>query len=235
MKILLWILIAIAALLILVSLVNVKITVGNSENFYYKINVSGIRIRPEMFMKKKDKHRKEKPQKEKKSPKSKSAKKKKQTADTDKTVKKKKKSAGQIIRLVGAIAKTAAETLPKGFRIKLKFLRITVGAPEAELTAVTYGKLYALLSGLFALFDGYKGFLYGFYAKRNKVILKTDYLAQKTKAEFELTISFFLWQLIFAGMRIGVTAITEIIRNAAEEKEKSDTEDTADSTAQDIS
>jgi len=215
------------ALLFLLCLLNIKITVGNKESFYYRFSIGGIRINPEWFTKKKedDPDTLERKKQHKKQKAVAKAEKKAAKVKDGKTVKKKKKSLGQTLSLITDIAKTASHALPRGIRIKLKYLNITVGGREAQDVAVTYGKLYALLSALFALFDGYKGFLYGFYAKRNKVVLNTDYLSGKTKAEFELTVSFFLWQILFAAVRVGIAYITHIIRAAGEDEAEEDADE----------
>lgn len=211
LKILLWILLAIFCLLLLVCLFNVKITVGSKDRFYYKLSVGGIRINPERFMHKKQEQAKDKQKKGKQSKGSAQ----KQSAQK-KGKQKKKPSPASVISLVTNIAKTAARVLPKGFRIRLRHLNITVGGEDAAQVALDYGKYYAILSTAFALFDGYRGLFYGFRAKRDKVTLQTDYLSGKTTAEFELTVSFFIWQLLFSGIRIGVAAIREIIKAETE-------------------
>ena len=206
-----WILLAIFFLLLLVCILNVKITVGNRDSFYYRLSVGGVRINPEIFTGKKKKSKEEKTEKPKKSKKPSN---KQHLMKSEKQ--KKKLSPARVLSLVKNIAGTAARVLPKGFRIKLRFLNITVGGEDAAQIAIDYGKYYAILSTVFALFDGYKGFLYGFRAKRNKVNLKTDYLSGKTTAEFELTVSFFIWQLLFSGIRIGIAAIREIVGTETE-------------------
>ena len=224
LKILLLILLTVLALLFLLCLVRVKITVGNTDSFYYKLHLCGIRIKPEWFFgkkQKKDSSEKESRKKERSGRKKTKSSKASHTCE-DKT-KTKKKNIGQTLALISRIASTAGKTLPKVFRIKLKYLNITAGAPQAEQTAVIYGRIHWILASLFALFDGYKGLLYGFHAKRNKVVINADFLSDKTKAEFEMTVSFFVWQLLFAGTRIGISAIAQIIENASEDSSDSDT------------
>lgn len=210
---LLYILLFVLALVFLLCLLNIKITVGNREKFYYKFSIGGIKINPQWFVGKKDKHKKKEDSKKKKKSKKEQTVKKTKGKSTKKDSN--KKSAGQVLALVLEVAKTARDVLPKGVRIRLKYLNITVGDTDAAKVAINYGRYYAILSGLFALFDGYRGFLYGFRAKRNKVVLKTDYLSGKTTAEFELTVSFFLWQLLYSGIRIGITLISNLIKDTA--------------------
>ncbi len=205
LKILLWILLAFLLVLVLICLLNVKITIYNRDKFGYRITVGGIKLDVAKFIGNKDKHKKSK----------KSTKKDKSEADKkdskSQPVQKKKKSVGAVISTITRIAQTAAEVLPRGIRIKLNYLNIVVGGKDAAETAVNYGKYHAALSGLFALFDDYKGLFYGFRAKRNKVTINADFLASKTSADFKLTISFFVWQLVFSGVRIGIEAIKAII------------------------
>lgn len=206
-KILLWILLAIFFLLLLVCILNVKITVGSRDSFYYRLSVGGIRINPEIFSGKKKASGEEKPKKTKKSQK---------PSKNQHLVKSKKEKKKLGVETIISIIKNIAQTASRMLRIRLRFLNITVGGEDAAKVAIDYGKYYAILSTVFALFDGYRGFLYGFRAKRSKVTLNTDYLAGKTSAEFELTISFFIWQLLFSGIRIGISAIREIIKAEAE-------------------
>lgn len=216
LKILLWILLAVLILLFLVCLLNVKITLGNrSEKFEWKLTVGGIKIDPMRFLKMKDGHRKK--GNEKKAAKKSFAKNKAAVKTEELAEKKEKQSIGSVLNIISMIAETAAEVLPKGFRIRLKHLNMVIGGADAAQTALNYGKAYAILSGIFALFDGYKGLFYGFRAKRSKVNIQADFLSDKTKAEYELTISFFIWQLLFSGIRIGISAIAAIIENANED------------------
>ncbi|MBR5307574.1 MAG: hypothetical protein IKU43_02295 [Clostridia bacterium] len=222
LKILLYVLLGILALLLAVCLLNVKITVGNKNGFGWRLTVGGIPINPALFFGgKKDKHKKgkdDKKQRKAKKDKGKSA----RTQSGKSEEAPKKKSASDTLGLILKIAQTAKDTLPKGFRIRLKYLNITVGGEDAERVAVGYGKFYALLSGMLALFDGYKGFLYGFYVKRNKITLETDYHSGKTTAEFSLSVSFFVWQLLWSGIRIGAAALTHIIKSSAENSDEAD-------------
>ncbi|MBR3994397.1 MAG: hypothetical protein IKI97_03855 [Clostridia bacterium] len=211
---LLYILLFVLALVFLLCLLNVKITVGNRDKFYYCFSVGGIKINPQWFAGKKDGHKKKKDGKKKKKSDKKPSKKQSQTKAGEGKKETKKKSAGEILSLVLEVAKTARDVLPRGVRIRLKYLNITVGDGDAAKVAINYGRYYAILSGLFALFDGYRGIFYGFRAKRNKVVLKTDYFSGKTTAEFELTISFFIWQLLYSGIRIGITLISNLIKDA---------------------
>lgn len=216
LRILLWILLAILLLLFLVCLVNVRITLGNRNGkFGWKLTVGGIRIDPMRFAKKKDNHKKKD---EKHTWKTAEKKEKKSSQkDGDRVDKADKKSVGTVLNIVAKVAKTASEVLPKGFRIGLKRLNIAVGGTDAAQIALDYGRYYAILNGIFALFDGYKGLFYGFRYKRNKINIQADFMSPKTKAEYELTISFFIWQLLFSGIRIGISAIGAIIENAEED------------------
>ncbi len=212
-KILLWILLAVILLVLAFCLLNVKMTVGNSGKFYYKIHIGGIRIRPEKFASFGKKHgeKKDKGKQKEKAAKKGSSDKKKVSAE------KSGKSPGDVLGIISAVARTASEVLPKGIRIRLKYLNITAGGEDAAATAVNYGKIHAVLSGVLALFDGYRGFLYGFRYRRKNVVINADFLSGKTKADFELTVSFFVWQLLFSGIRIGISAIKAIMENAAKE------------------
>lgn len=220
-KILLWILLAILLLIVALCLLNVKVTFGNRKGrFQWKLTVAGIKIDPMRFAKKKDGHRK------KDADKAPSGKKKKKSSAQDdaQTAKTEKKSVGTVLSIVAKVAETAARVLPKGFRIRLKYLDITVGGSDAAKIALDYGRYHAILSGIFALFDGYKGLFYGFRAKRGKVNIQANFLSPKTKAEYELAISFFVWQLLFSGIRIGISAIGAIIENAESDDRETETE-----------
>ena len=225
---------AILALLFLVCLLNVKITVGNKDSFYWKLHVGGIRIKPEWFMGKKDNHNKDEKDSKVASKKDKKTNKKKSdTQETESEAAPKKKNPGQVIALITRIATTACRAFPKGIRIKLKYLNITAGGKEAEQAAVMYGRIHWILASLFALFDSYRGFLYGFRAKRHKVVINVDYLSGKTSAEFELVLSFFVWQMLFVGIRVGTAAILQLIKNAAEDD--TDTEEALDEASKELS
>lgn len=199
-----------------VLLFNVKITVGNGEKFFWKISVCGITVPKRVFERffRSGGHIK-------KSEKTENKKKKSDIEDgNDKKIKKdkKEKSAKQVILLLTELAKVAANALPKGFRFRLKKLRITAGGEDAAQTALAYGKFYAAAESLFALFDGYRGLFYGFRAKKSDVIITVDYEKQKSGAEFEMTVSFFVWQLVFIAIRIGVAAIVFMLKNAEDDE-----------------
>lgn len=220
-KILLWILLAILLIIVAVCLMNVKITFGNRKGkFQWKLTVAGIKIDPMRFAKKKDSHRKKDADK---ASSEKDAAKKKKKSSVQEDAPTEKKSIGAVLSIVAKVAETAARVLPKGFRIRLNCLNITVGGSDAAKIAVDYGRYHAILSGIFALFDGYKGLFYGFRAKRGKVNIQANFLSPKTKAEYELAISFFVWQLLFSGIRIGISAIGAIIENTESDDSEAET------------
>ncbi len=198
-----------------ILLFNVKITVGNGEKFFWKISVCGITVPKSVFgrffgagghMKKSEKSEKKKKESD-------------VGVDSGKKSKndkkeKKEKSATQVLGFATELAKVAANSLPKGFRFRLKKLRITAGGEDASQAALAYGKFYAAAESLFALFDGYRGIFYGFRAKKSDVIITVDYEKQKSGAEFEMTVCFFVWQLVFIAIRMGVAAIVFMLKNA---------------------
>lgn len=201
LKIILWIILGILALLILVLLANVKILIGYRESFYWKLYVGVLRINPEwfeIFKREKGSHKGAKKKKKGKAQKSAS-----KTPESQK-----KKSAEGKLSLVLDIAKKALEIAPRAFRVRLRRLKVTVGAEDAADVAINYGKICALTEGALAFLYGYKGILHGFSANRKKVNISADFLSVKTKTDIEIGISFFVWQLLLLAVRLGVAYIT---------------------------
>ncbi len=201
LKIILWIILGILALLILVLLTNVKILIGYRESFYWKLYVGVLRINPnwfEIFKREKGVHKGAKKKKKGKVQKS---------ASQAQEPQKKKSTEGKL-SLVLDIAKKALEIAPRAFRVRLRRLKVTVGAEDAADVAINYGKIYALTEGALALLYGYKGIFHGFSANRRKINIRTDFLSGKTKTDVEIGISFFVWQLLLLAVRLGVVYIT---------------------------
>lgn len=207
LKIILWILLALLALLLFVLLANVKILAGYGESFYWRLSVAGIPINPGWFMKKDKKEKVKTAHKAKK----KKPQKNKQTQQVDKPEKKKNSADG--LSLILALAEKAAQTLPRVFRIRIKKLRVTVGGSDAADIATDYGKIYALTEGALAALDAYRGLFYGFRVNRRKISVNCDFLAPKTKVTAELTVSFFVWQLLFAAVRIGAVYVVRMMQS----------------------
>ncbi len=203
LKILLYILLSVLALLVLLLLANVKISLSIGKKFNWRLTVGGIKITPSLFAKKKKKKKKKKkePARDKVT---KAEKKPKKKTDTE-----------LIMKLLSALSRE----LPRAFRINLKKLSITVGKEDAAAAALEYGALYASLSGALALLDGYRGLFYGFRTRREKIRLDIDYTSTKTKAEAYLTISCFTWQLLFAAVRLGMVYLLNTIEHNNERTE----------------
>lgn len=206
LKIILWILIALVILLLLVLLSNVKILAGYSESFYWKLSVAGIPINPAWFIKK------DKKEKAKASHKAKRKKPQKKRQTQPEKASEKKKSSTEGLSLILELAKKAAQTLPRVFRIRIKKLRVTVGGSDAADIATDYGKIYAITEGALAALDAYSGMFYGFRANRRKISVNCNFLAPKTKVTAELTVSFFVWQLLFAAVRIGAVYVVRMMQ-----------------------
>ncbi len=209
LKIILWILLALLALLLVLLLANVKILIGYGESFYWRLTVSGIPIKPEWFTGKGKKEKKSK----KGAHKAKKKKSSKKEQSQDKEAQKKKKSPGEGLSLVLELAKKAAQTVPKAFRIRLKRLNVTVGGSDAADIATDYGKIYALIEGALAVLCTHSGVLYGFRANRRKISVTADFLAPKTMVLAELAISFFVWQLLFTAVRIGAVYVLRMMQS----------------------
>lgn len=194
------------------------------NEFYWRISVFGIPVPVKLFMgkEKKDGHRKA----------AKGKKTSEKAVNDGKAVqeeKKQKKGALETVQLVLELVKQLMRDLPKAFRIRLCSLDVTVGGKEAADIAINYGRLYALIEGTLALLYSYKSVLYGFFANRKKIRLSTDYHSTKTRAKFKLRISFFLWQLLFVAIRVGVRYIVLTLKSARDDadtdvkvKEKTD-------------
>lgn len=205
---------AVLGLLVLVCLAGIKITVGMREKFFWRISVFGIPIPAKLFggRKKEDRRKEHKPPSEKKKAK---RRKKPEKVAADREPKA-KKSPGDMLSLVLELAETALKAFPRVFRVRLHSLKITVGGSEAADIAVNYGRLYALTEGSLAVLDGYKGFLYGFKANRRRISLSADFLSTKTKIEFKVTLSFFVWQLLNAAARVGFKYILHTLKGENE-------------------
>lgn len=211
LKIILWILLSVLLLFLLLCLLNVKIKIYGKDKYGYKLTVGGIRVKPEWFLGRKEEGKNR--EKDDKSEKHKVSKKKTSGNASENGGEKSKSSVANTVNIITRVISTARDTIPKSVRIRLKYLNINVGGSDAAQTALNYGKIQALLHGMFALFEDYKGFLYGFRAKRSKVTVNADFFAAKTTAEFEMSVSFFVWQLLFSAVRIGIGLIAAIIEN----------------------
>lgn len=211
-------LIVIALLLLLLLFSKITVTIGYSENFYYKLSVYGLPIKPEWFIKGHKKEKK-KPYKKKKKAKKTKPQGNAQTQQTDKQDKS-VFTASLILNLL----KSVAQNLPRAFRIKLCNFKLIIGGEDAADVALNYGRLYALLSASLGLLENYRGLFYGFRVRRSDIILKADFTKSKSEFTAKLKISCFLWQLLFAAVRVGIVFIMEIIRSEGKNTENTETE-----------
>ena len=214
LKIIGWVLLGLVALLVLVCLASVKITIGIKDDFYWRLSVFGIPVPSSLLQGKKGEHKSKikKPSKGKKQTK-------KTTKEKSDSEESKKKPLGDILSLIFDLCTEALKTVPKAFRIRLHRLDIRVGGGDAASVALTYGRLYAILEGSLALLDGYRGFLYGFCAKRNKISLNVDYSGVPTRAKFKLTVSCFVWQLLNVAVRLGIKYILHTLSDNGDTEE----------------
>lgn len=205
-------LLILALLLVLLLLANITLTAGYGESFYYKLSIYGIPIKLEWFAKGQKKEKK-KPEKRKKQVK-KAKLQKNEQAQTEKE-EKSVFTAALILKLLEAVAKN----LPRAFRIKLCFFELTLGGQDAAAVAINYGRFYALLSAVLGLFENYRGLLCGFRAKPSNIILQTDFTKNKSEFSAKLKISCFLWQLLFAAVRIGIVFVIELMKSESVKRE----------------
>ena len=214
-KILLAVFLTILAVLALLLLLNVRVNFGVREGFWYALHVAGIPVDPALFAKKR-------PGKDKGSSKEKKKDKKKDKREADGaadgTDGKKKAGASDKVSLILDLTRTALDALPKTVRVTLRKLAVTVGCEDAAETALLYGRLYALVSGSLALLDAYRGLFYGFRCKRGAVALSTDFLRRDTATDIEVSVSFFVWQLLFAAVRLGVVYLLHLLKNTKEKE-----------------
>ncbi len=222
LKIIGWALLGLVALLLLICLASIKITVGIKDDFYWRLSVFGIPIPQSLLKGKKEKRRSE-------SGKTRKGKRKAKGTSEEKgdSEEKKKKPIGDVLSLVFELCSEALKTAPKAFRIRLHRLNIKVGGEDAAGVALTYGGLYAILEGGLAFLDTYRGFLYGFRARRNKISLTVDYSGAPTKANFKLTVSCFVWQLLNVAVRLGIKYVLHTLERDNRETENSVPEKTS--------
>lgn len=221
MKVVLIILLVLCALLLLVAgilMINIKITLGMRPDFFWKLTACGIPINPEQIMKKKgrkdskDRNRKggildkilngfgTKPvTKDKES-------------DTSEAEDSTSDLQSQLSMLLGSVV-SLVRIVPKGIRVRLRRLKIKVACEDAADTALWFGRYHALAAGTFAALSEYKGFGYGFSANKRKISITTDFESSTTTVDFELTVSFFLWQLIMMILRFGVDYFIRILNS----------------------
>lgn len=216
LKIIGWVLLGLVVLLLIICLASIRITIGIKDDFYWRLSVFGIPIPKLLLQGKKDKRKSD----------SKTARKgkkrvKKPSEEVGDSQKKKKKPLGDVLSLVFELCAEALKTVPKAFRIRLHSLDIRVGGDDAAKTALTYGRLYAILEGGLALLDGYRGFLYGFRARRDRISLNVDYSGAPTKASFKLTVSCFVWQLLSVAVRLGIRYVLRTLESGNEEEKTS--------------
>lgn len=218
-KILLAAFLTILALIALLLLLNVRVNFGVREGFWYRLHVAGIRVDPALFAKKHPGKGKRSSKKNKKDKKDRKKEKQEQDGTSEEgQTGKKKTGAADKVSLVFDLLKTALDALPKTVRVTLRRLRVTVGGEDAADTALLYGRLYALISGSLALLDAYRGPFYGFRVRRGAVALSTDFLRRDTATDIEVSVSFFVWQLLFTAVRLGVTYLWHLLKNTKEKE-----------------
>ena len=224
LKIILLILLALLFVIAVICFLNIKITVHNRNGLAYKITADGIPTKAKYLLgidldgddgkkeKSPQKTEQDKPgRKSKKDKSEKSAKKSKQAENSEPGL-----ATSTVLSLLVNIAKTGIQQLPRCLRIKLKYLDIKIGGTDAAQTALNYGKIYGAVSGALAFLGDYKGVFHGFRAKRKNICITADFLSEETSAEFELSVSFFLWQLLYYNIKLEVSAIMAIMDDDTE-------------------
>lgn len=215
LKILLWIFLSVLALIVIILLLRIKILIGYREKFYYKVYLAGFRVKQSiidyLLAKRREIKRKKKT---KNAPKNAGAR-------TVASVPKEKASELSLLddlsleelKLLLRVALDLLKIAPDALRIKLRKLRIKVGSSDAADTAIAYGKVCAVTEGILAFFENYKGFYCGFFANRKKIDISADFLASQTEFDTEISISFFVWQLIAFAVRVGVEYAMDIVES----------------------
>ena len=211
LKIILYLLVGILALLVAVLLLNVKLCICVGDAFTWRLTLGGIKIYPAAFQKKHKKGTKKEAKPEKAN--SKAA-----VSTSQNTQNSKEKDSDRKLKLVFELLHVAAKQLPRVFRIRLKKLDITVGGEDAADIALNYGALHALVGASLGALDAYRGLFYGFRANRKKIRIRTDFLLPDTQLCAKVCISCYVWQLAYAAVRLGLVYIIHTLENDKKEK-----------------
>ncbi len=163
---------------------------------------------------------KEKKKKEKKKQKKKDKLEKKQ-ALAEGTVKKEKKTPGDILDLISLVTNLLKKVIGKFFghlRIKVARIRLVIGTGDAATTAITYGAVTQGINVIFPLLEGIKNFK----LNRNADIdVAADFAAETTEIDICVSLSLRVWHLfhvVFAALGELIKYVFKSLKRKSEKK-----------------
>ena len=119
----------------------------------------------------------------------------KKKAKAEGTVKKEKKSAGEILDIVSLVANLLKQVICKFFghlRIKIARIRLKIATGDAATTAITYGAVTQAINVLFPIIDGIKTVK----TPVNKDIdISADFCSDETEIDIEVSFALRVWHL----------------------------------------
>ena len=128
----------------------------------------------------------------------------KKKAKAEGTLKKEKKSAGEILDIVSLVANLLKQVIGKFFghlRIKIARIRLKIATGDAATTAITYGAVTQAINVLFPIIDNIKTVK----TPVNKDIdISADFCSDETEIDIELSFALRVWHLFHVlGAAIG--------------------------------
>lgn len=126
-------------------------------------------------------------------------------------------SAGEMLSLVVHLVKKAYAVTKGKFRLRIRRLTIVVGSPDAATTAILYGSLSGLLSGLLDFLDAN---YIPTKIDRDGVLISPDFTAEKTRASISLDLSTTLFRALGILARGGVAYLRERAEAEAHAKKR---------------
>lgn len=118
---------------------------------------------------------------------------------TDETeVKEEKRDIPALIAKLTRVAGVFISRFGKHLRIHLRKIKLTVATGDAAQTAILYGAVIGAVQNLYALLVS-SGTLKT--TPNSELMVETDFLSEKPRAEIDITFSFRLWQLFDMALR----------------------------------
>ncbi len=127
-----------------------------------------------------------------------------------------KKTMGEMVNDIGDIADLVLLVLGKFFghlRVRIPRFRIRVATGDAATTAIAYGAINQILSGLYPYLENSKN-VKGF--KRTDIDISADFLSETPTADIKLVFSIRVWQIL----DLGIATLIKFIKNLLKKKKK---------------
>ena len=211
----LYVLAAIAALIVLIACLPLWVRIKYSDELALDVGLGFVKYRITPKPKKKIKlsdYSAKALRKKREAEKKKSAKKKKGKDETAKKApakEKKKRTVSDIlalVRFVLRVAKILVKKFGSYLKIKINKLVLNVATGDAASTAITYGAVSQAIAYLFAFFENKFKIR---YEKNSETYIGCDFLSEKWSADVDITFSIRIWQIVSLALKALILLITK--------------------------